>query len=506
MKMTAQRPKQQGIKQAEQQEQQQQSEHDLRVVQRTTLIIAMFAAFIFPFTASSMNIAIPLIGKEFEVIATSLSWVVSALMLTSIALSVPFGRFADLWGKRRIFNIGIFVFFAATLVITFTPSFPFLIVFRILQGVGAAMFTSTNNALLMDVFPASERGRVLGLSVMATYIGLTCGPVFSGFIVHYLGWRAVFTITALFTLVVFIIAIVSSSRLSKNQMPALGILDADVAGGRAGGVGINPANIVLYMLAILSTMYGLTIFSQNIYSYIFLGAGIVLFVVFAKHATMVDRPVIEVRLFRNNLRFVTSNAVALLQYSATFALGYIMSIYLQVVKGFPADIAGLILIAQPLMMAIISPIVGRLSDRRSPFNIASIGMAICAVAMLSLLTIDENASLLHIILNLLAVGVGFGIFTSPNTNAILSCVSPKDYSVANSILGTMRSSGQLISMAIITIVTHFSIGDMLIEAAGTAGIMATFRMSFLVFAIICAFGVALSLAKTKSSDKAQSDG
>jgi MFS family permease len=504
-KMTAQRPKQQGIKQAEQQEQQ-QSEADLKVVQRTTLVIAMFAGFIFPFTASSMNIAVPLIGKEFEVIATSLSWIVSALMLTSIALSVPFGRFADLWGKRRIFNIGIFIFFVATLVITFTPSFPFLIGFRVAQGVGAAMLSSTNNALLMDVFPVSERGRVLGLSVMATYIGLTCGPVFSGFIVHYLGWRAVFTITALFALVVFIIAMISSSKLSKNRLSALGIQDTDVAGGKVGGVGIDPASIVLYMLAILSTMYGLTIFSQNIYSYLFLGAGIVLFAIFAKHATMVERPVIEVRLFRNNLRYIASNVVALLQYSATFALGYIMSIYLQVVKGFPADIAGLILIAQPLMMAIVSPIVGRLSDKWSPFKISSIGMAICAVAMLSLLTIDENASLLHIILNLLAVGIGFGIFSSPNTNAILSCVSPRDYSVANSILGTMRSSGQLISMAIITIVTHLTIGDMLIEAAGTAGIMTTFRVSFLVFAIICALGVVLSLTRTKSSGKSQAVG
>ncbi len=465
---------------------------DEKLIRRATLVVAMFAGFIFPFTASSLNIAVPIIGKEFSVIASNLSWIVSALMLTSVVLSVPFGRIADIWGRRRVFNTGLFIFFAATFIITFTPSFEFLIAFRILQGVGAAMLTSTNQAILMDVYPAAERGRVLGLSVMAVYIGLSAGPIVSGFIIHYLSWRAVFVITALFTLLVFIVSIVSTVKLPRTQ--------ARVDESKRSGIGIDPASIVLYMLATASTMYGLTVFAQNIFSYISLGGGLIVFVIFAVHAIKIDRPVIEVRLFKNNVRYICSNIVALLQYSATFALGYIMSIYLQVVKGFPADMAGLILLAQPLMMAIVSPIVGKLSDKWPPSNIASIGMAICTIGMLSLLTIDENASLLHIILNLLAVGIGFGIFSSPNTNAVLSSVTPKDYGVANSILGTMRSSGQLISMAIITIVTHFTIGDMLIEAASTAGIMAAFKVSFIIFGIICAAGVALSLAKTRGTE------
>ena len=467
------------------------TQRQLKVVQRTTLIAAMFAGFIFPFSASSMNIAVPIIGAEFEVGATHLSWIVSALMLSTIVFSVPFGRFADLRGRRRLFNIGIFIFFITTLVITFAPNFPALIALRVAQGVGAAIITSTNQAILMEVYPVSERGRVLGLSVMSVYIGLACGPIFSGFIIHYLNWRAVFAITAAFTLIIFFIALASSAKARKS-----GVLQ-EVAQGSAG---IDPVNTLLYMTAILATMYGLTIFAQNILSYILLAVGVVLFVIFTKHATTIKHSVVEVRLFRRNLRYITTNIVALLQYAATFALGYVMSIYLQVVKGFPADISGLILVAQPVTMAIISPIVGKLSDRKSPFVIASVGMAICAISMLSLVLIEEDASPLHIIFNLLVVGVGFGIFSSPNTNAVMSCVAPKDYGVAGSILGTMRSSGQLISMAIITIVTHFTIGDMLIESAETTGIMLMFKVSFLVFAIICAAGVALSLVRNRSID------
>lgn len=460
-----------------------------QMAQRITLIIAMFAGFIFPFTASSLNVAVPLVGSEFQVAATNLSWIVSAIMLTSVVLSVPFGRVADLWGRRRVFTIGIFVFFAATLAIAFTPNFTYLIAFRIAQGIGAAMLASTNQAILMEVYPATQRGRILGLSVMAVYIGLACGPIFSGFIVHYFGWRAIFAITATLTLAVFMLAFISYAKIEKSKERSVQKV--------VPSAGINPTSIALYVLAILSTMYGLTVFAQGIHSYISLGIGIILFVVFIKHASRVERPVLEVGLFKHNIRFVASNIVALLQYSATFALSYIMSIYLQVVKGFSPDIAGLILLAQPLMMAIASPIVGKLSDRFSPFKIASLGMAICAAGMFSLLTISEDASLAHIIINLLAVGIGFGVFSSPNTNAVMSCVSTKDYGVASSILGTMRSSGQLISMAIITIVTHLTIGNKLIEAASAAQIMTTFKASFLVFGVICAVGVTLSLVRSR---------
>jgi MFS family permease len=148
-------------------------------------------------------------------------------------------------------------------------------------------------------------------------------------------------------------------------------------------------------------------------------------------------------------------------------------------------------------MAIISPIAGRLSDRWSPFVLSSVGMAICAVSMLSFLFLNADSPLIHVIVNLAIVGVGFGIFSSPNTNAVMSSVSPGDFGVANSILNTMRAVGQVSSMAVITIVMHFTIGDALIAEAGSAGIMGAFNVTFVVFAVICAVGVLLSLNRRK---------
>jgi MFS family permease len=480
------------------------TDRDTRVIRQTTLFIAMVASFANPFAGSSLSIAIPFIGTEFQASATSLSWVISALMLTTITLSVPFGRLADLWGKRRVFNTGIFIFAVATLLGTFAPSLAALIALRVVQGVGGAMVISTNMAILVDVFPARERGRVLGLTVMCTYIGLSLGPVLGGVITHYLNWRAVFAATSGVSLIAFIVAVSTMPRLSK----AVGAADATIVGDAGGTVAgtvvakadsptINPASIVLYMAAMFSFMYGFTVFAQHVYSYILLGAGAVLFVVFVWHESKVPFPVVEMRLFKGNRNYVFSNLAALLNYAATFALGYILAIYLEVVKGYPSDIAGLILVTQPILMAIISPIAGRLSDRWSPFVMSSVGMAICVVSMLSFLFLDADSPLIHVIVNLAIVGVGFGIFSSPNTNAVMSSVSPGDFGVANSILSTMRSVGQVSSMAIITIVMHFTIGNALIEEAGNAGIMRAFNVTFIVFAVICAAGVLLSLNRRK---------
>jgi predicted MFS family arabinose efflux permease len=249
-------------------------------------------------------------------------------------------------------------------------------------------------------------------------------------------------------------------------------------------------------------MYGFTIFSQNVFSYIILGAGIALLIIFIKIEMKTERPVIEIRLFRS-VNFLLSNLAALFNYGATFAVGYLLSIYLQMVKGYNADISGLILIAQPAMQAILSPIAGRLSDKRSPYKLASFGMALCAASLLSYVFMDADAPLWHILLNLTVVGIGFGFFSSPNTNAIMSGVSPQDYGVASSLLSTMRSMGQIASMAIITIIMNIRLRNTPIDMADKDSIVASMHNAFIVFAGICTVGVFISL--NRKSDKTKSD-
>ena len=445
----------------------------------------MFAAFAFPFAASSLNIALPYIGDDFQVPAASLTWVMSAMMLTNISLNVPIGRFADHWGKRRIFNIGILIFSAAALLAAFAPNFWVLIIMRVFQGIGGAMFTSTNLAILIDAFPAKQRGRVFGLSVMTTYIGLSTGPIIGGLIIHYLSWRTIFILTSMVAMVVSLVALISSSKLPKASEVPLKSATA------------NPVSNMLYISAMFLFMYGFMTLGQQIYSYFALAAGIILLVIFGWYELRTMKPIIEVRLFKGNLNFVFSNLSAMFNYTTIGAIGYILTIYFVIIRGFQPDIAGFILIVQPATMAIISPIAGRLSDKRSPFIISSVGMAICAASMLIFLLLHEDSPLILVILNLILSGVGFGVFSSPNTTAVMSCISPRDSSVANSILSTMRMSGQLFSMAIITIIMYFTLGNELVSEAETASLMTTIHSAYIVFSILCIVGVLLSLGRKK---------
>jgi len=252
---------------------------------------------------------------------------------------------------------------------------------------------------------------------------------------------------------------------------------------------------LLYVLMITLIMFGLSTVSTLFFAKYLVIAGVILFVLFVLHELRTEYPIVEVRLFAHNIGYSFSNLAALMNYGATFALGYLLSIYLLLVMGYDSQIAGLILISQPLMMAILSPYAGRLSDRISPFKLASFGMGLCALGLFSFIFISENYPFPLIIVNLLVVGVGFAFFSSPNTNAVMACVEKKDYGVASSILSTMRSIGHSASMAIVTFIVARQMGDVTLGEAEPKLLVETMHLSFLVFTCVCAVGIFISLKR-----------
>jgi len=457
---------------------------------RATLTVALVTNFVNPFAATALNIAIPMIGSEFHASATTLGWVVSAFMFFMVAFAVPFGRVADTKGRIPVLVFGVIVFAAGAFLAGFAPSLTVLIAFRILQGIGSAIIYSTNMAILIEVYPSSERGRVLGISVAAVYLGSSLGPVIGGEVTHYLGWRYVLFLTgalAIFALVNILLRMPIKALKEIEKAEKIELNET-----RPQKIGVS--SIVLYACAMLLVMYGFTTLGQNIASYIILVAGAALFIVYVKHEAKTEAPIVEVRLFRNP-NFLLSNLAALFNYAATFAVGYLLSIYLQLVKGYSANISGLILIAQPVVQMIISPISGRMSDHRNPFKLASIGMALCAVALFCLGFIRVDTPVYLIIGILLILGFGFGFFTSPNSNAIMSSVEPRDFGVANSIQSTARSFGQVIGMAMITIITNIIIGHSSLDEASAGTIVRNTNTAFFVFAAVCALGIVISLQR-----------
>jgi len=447
-------------------------------MQRTTLVVAMLTNFSSTFAASSLNIAIPNISREFNVSATSVSWIVLAFLLISALLAIPFGRIADMYGRRPFLKFGILLFCVAAFINMFTPNMTVFFICRVIQGVASAMIFSTNTAILVDAYPPEKRGSVMGISVAAVFTGSAVGPVIGGIVTHAFGWRSLFILITAFGVVAFVMAVINLPNL-----------DRDVIKER-----VNNGSILLYILSLGLFMFGLATLTQNVQSYIIFAAGVVMLVVFVKREIRTDVPVIEVRLFKNS-DFSLSNLAALFNYAAVFAVIYLMSIYLQLVRGFTADYAGIIMISQPLVQAALSPASGRLSDKKPPAVIASIGMACCAGALVMFAFLGDQTSVIYIIAGLILTGLGVALFSSPNASMIMGAVENKDYGVASSVMSTSRMVGQVVGMALLTIIVNAVIGSAPLADVAPAKIVYDMQISFPIFAAICFVGILFSLQR-----------
>jgi MFS family permease len=343
------------------------------------------------------------------------------------------------------------------------------------------MIFGTGIAILTSVFPAQGRGRALGINVAAVYTGLSAGPLIGGVLTEHLGWRSIFVLNAL--LGIMVIAAV------------LWKLKGEWAGAK--GEKFDYIGALIYSLAMVAVMYGFSILpGLKGGSLIFVGiCGVVGFV---KWELRIDQPVLSIGLFRDNVVFRFSNLAALINYSATFAVTFLLSLYLQYIKGFTAEHAGLILVIQPIFQIICSPIAGNLSDRIEPRILASAGMALTALGLILLIFLSTGTKLVFIILTLALLGFGFGFFSSPNINAIMSSVEKRFYGVASGMLGTMRLTGQMFSMGMTLVLFALYLGKAQITPANYHLFLKSMKTAFTVSSVLCFAGIFASIARGRT--------
>jgi EmrB/QacA subfamily drug resistance transporter len=444
------------------------------------LLVATTASFIFPFMGSAVNIALPSLGKELSLDAVMLGWIATAYLLSSATFLVPFGRIADIYGRKKIFTCGIVIFTLSSLFAGMASSAHMLISCRVFQGIGGAMLAGTAVALLTTVFPANERGKVLGINIAAAYIGLSLGPVLGGILTQHLGWRSIFFINVPLGLAV------------------IGVVLWKLKGEWAGAKGerFDFAGSVIYSLALVALVYGFTLLPAISGVWLIVG-GIIGLSAFTRWEIRTRSPVLDISLFRNSKAFTLSNLAALINYSATWAVSFLVSLYLQYLKGFNPQSAGLILVAMPAMQAIFSPLAGRLSDRIEPRLIASAGMALTTVGLIIFIFLNKETPLAFIIGNLLLMGLGFAFFSSPNTNAVMSSAPKTAYGVASATLATMRQIGMVLSMGVAMLLFALYIGRVQITPEYYSLFQESMKTSFIIFAIFCFGGIFASLARGK---------
>lgn len=442
------------------------------------LVVICTAAFLVPFMGSALNLALPELSEDLSMKAVTLTWVSTVYLISTAIFQIPFARIADIVGRKKVFIIGILIFSLSTFLSGLVHSSLCLLILRFVSGVGSAMIFGTNMAILASLFPKEIRGKALGINAAVVYAALAVGPFFGGIITHYLGWQSIFFISgAIGCLVLGLSAMLLKGEWTESKGEKF-----DYLGSLFYGIGIAG---VIYGFSTMRQLSGLLCFIIGIFA----------FIAFVLYEKRLEFPVFNVRLFSGNKTFALSSVAALVNYCATMGISFMLSLYLQYIRDLDANHAGFILISQACIQSVFSLISGHLSDKYSSSKLATLGMSISAVGIFGLVFLNASTPYWIIIALLLLLGVGFGMFSSPNTNVIMASVEKKYYSQASASTGTMRLTGQSFSMGIAGMMIAFFVGNNKITPELYPNFLQSMRMTFIIFAVLCVFGIYASTVR-----------
>ncbi|MDR1331847.1 MAG: MFS transporter [Tannerella sp.] len=449
---------------------------------KSALAFICFASFLVPFMGSSINLSLPQISDAFSMKAVSLTWIATAYLIATAIFQVPFARLGDMVGRKKVFISGIAIFSLFTFLCGLAPSGSLLIVFRGLSGLGCAMIFGTGMAILTSVFPPQERGKAIGINTAVVYLALASGPFAGGLLTHYWGWKSLFFLTGAFG---FLVVAGSFFALRGEWVESKGE-KFDLAGS------------AIYAAGLFGLIFGFSRLPQTI-SFVCIALGIIAFIFFVLYELRVRQPVFNVRIFSGNRVFGLSNLSSLINYACTYAVAYMMSLYLQYIRGFNAQHAGMILIVQAVVQCLVSLCAGKWSDRLNPAAIATAGMGVIVCGLCGLIFLSPDTPMAVILVLLILLGIGFGLFSSPNASIIMNSVEKKFYGQASATMGTMRLVGQSFSMGIAVMATSLHMGNRLIVPELYPQLMRSFHTTFVICAVLCAIGTYTSTFRVKKN-------
>ncbi len=447
------------------------------------LAIAILTNLLGNIGLAGTNMGLPDMGRELNLSAAMMGWITLSMFMSMAAIAAPGARMADIWGRRRTTTLGLAVCLFGLIVSALAWDVASLLVSRAITGLGLAVVFTNITAMATSVYPPQMRGRVLGYTISSAYIGLSLGPVICGYLVTVFGWRAIFWLSGIGFLPSFIISLL----VKMEQSPAR-------------GEAFDKSGAALWAAAILIFFWGLTHLINLFDGSLFILVGLALAYGYARHSLKSSTSVLDVQLFARNRRFAFSSLAAFISYSASMSLGFILSLYLQYIKDMLPHRAGLILMVQPVCQALVTPFAGRLSDKIDAGLMASLGMLVLSAAITSMALILTPATSIPIFIGfLLALGVGFSIFSAPNSNAIIGSVLPEKVGQASGIITATRLCGQVFSLALTTLIFRLIIGPGQITPDKYPAFMQAATICLFFFAPICFTGILASLASGKKS-------
>ena len=444
------------------------------------LLVCTVLSFFTVFAVNAVTIVIPSIAAEFHMSNIVQNWVTIIFLLVVAVLSVPAGQISGKYGLKKVTILSIVLFIIISIVNVLVTSQEQFLACRLILGISLSFINVTSMAMIVNAFPPEERGKALGINITGVYVGLSLSPFIGGVLNYNLGWRSVvlFGVPFLFVILALLLTRIDDEWSSFENIPL------DIKGSFAYGIGI-----VLFM-------YGFTILNTQL-GIILTVLGIIILVIFGLIELKQTYPVFDIRFFKNR-KFLSSNFASLCAYLATYAVTTILNYHLQYIKGFDSQTAGMILLVAPLCQVILAPIAGRLSDKFVPQILAAIGMALGTVSLVMFSSLGSTTSMVFLIVAMIIYGIGFGLFSPPNTNVIMGSVPPKDTSVASAAVATMRTVGQAMSMGILTLVFAFVMGDVPIIAQYYPLLISSCQITCIICVVLCIASVFASFVGIKS--------
>lgn len=410
------------------------------------LLSISLSTFCVSLTMSAVNIAVPAIALDFSANAILVSWVPTAFLLANAIFLIPAGRAADIYGRKKIFIIGMIIFCLACLMATLAATIEILLITRLLQGVGGALAFATGLAIVMSIFTSENRGMAIGINSATLYFGLSCGPIVGGWFTVNYGWRVVF----LFPMVLGSIALLMIIFRLKGEWKNNQAGKVDWYGG------------IIFAIASSTLFIGISLIPQ-MNAVALISVGIIFLVYFIFQQIHSDFPLIHFKAILQNRMFSRSLMGNVCIYWSNYPFVFLFSLYLQFIRGMSPVEAGQIMILQPITMAIVAPIAGRLSDQFEPRVIATAGCLVMGCAFGILQGLNTVTSVTLICVAMITLGLGFGLFTTPNNNAALSSLDKSRYGIGSALLNFARVSGNMIGTAMVLLLVSLFIGQVEIQ-------------------------------------------
>ena len=478
------------------------------------MLVVSIGVFMSTLDSSIISVSLPTLTDYFNTDIPTIEWVILSYLLAITTLLLTFGRLSDMYGRKTIFSSGILIFTIGSGLCSISQSVNQLIAFRVMQGIGAAMIMANGPAIITDVFPFAERGKALGLMGTVVSVGLMAGPVLGGFLIDWAGWQSIFYINIPIGIfgTAYALKILESDNANARQMNQV---NAKNPGNQINHTDqTNKPDQKFDILGAVFMFIGITALllaitrgqemgwsSSEIIGLFILSAAFLLWFLVVEykfeHRTKHKntRPLIELSLFKN-LPFSASNISSFLSFMAMFAVTLLMPYYMENILGYTPKHVGMALIAVPLIMALVAPISGWIADKTNSYILSSLGMVITCIALYLLANLGSDSDFSDVVLRLSIVGLGMGLFHSPNNSIIMSSVPKNRLGTAGGLLAMMRNLGMVTGIAISGAV--FARGFQLQQAIGVAyepAFMTGFHDAFIVAAIIGAVGILTSLVR-----------